>query len=66
MNVIKKELQAVADQFGDDRRTTIEEVHNVVEALVKEEKVAEEALVTFSREGYLRRSWPKAKKSGPA
>ena len=63
MNVIKKELQAVADQFGDERRTTIEEVHNVVEALVKEEKVAEEALVTFSREGYLRRSWPKAKKA---
>ena len=63
MNVIKKELRAVADQFGDDRRTTIEEVHTVVEALVKEEKVAEEALVTFSREGYLRRSWPKAKKA---
>ena len=63
MNVIKKELRAVADQFGDDRRTTIEEVHNVVEALVKEEKVAEEALVTFSREGYLRRNWPKAKKA---
>ena len=63
MNVIKKELRAVADQFGDDRRTTIEEVHNVVEALVKEEKVAEEALVTFSREGYLRRSWSKAKKA---
>ena len=63
MNVIKKELRAVADQFGDDRRTTIEEVHNVVEALVKEEKTAEEALVTFSREGYLRRSWPKAKKA---
>ena len=63
MNVIKKELRAVADQFGDDRRTTIEEVHNVVEALVKEEKVAEEALVTFSRQGYLRRSWPKAKKA---
>ena len=66
MNVIKKELRAVADQFGDDRRTTIEEVHNVVEALVKEEKVAEEALVTFSREGYLRRSWPKAKKAAQA
>ena len=63
MNVIKKELRAVADQFGDDRRTTIEEVHNVVEALVKEEKAAEEALVNFSREGYLRRSWPKAKKA---
>ncbi|MDY4063676.1 MAG: DNA topoisomerase (ATP-hydrolyzing) [Candidatus Limiplasma sp.] len=63
MNVIKKELQAVADQFGDERRTTIEEVHNVVEALVKEEKTAEEALITFSQEGYLRRSWPKAKKA---
>ena len=30
---------------------------------MKEEKVAEEALVTFSREGYLRRNWPKAKKA---
>ena len=66
MNVIKKELQTVADQFGDERRTTIEEVHNVVEALVKEEKTAEEALVTFSREGYLRRRLAQGQKGGPA
>lgn len=62
--VVKKELQAMADQYGDDRRTTLEDVHNVVEALVKEEKVAEEAVITFSRAGYLRRAYPKALKRG--
>ncbi len=59
LNVIKKELREVAAKYGDDRRTTVEEVQNVVEALVKEEVVAEDALVTFSREGYLRRSAPR-------
>jgi len=59
LRVIKKELKAVADKFGDERRTAVEEVENVVEALVKEEKIAEEAVITFSRDGYLRRSAPR-------
>ena len=59
LNVIKKELREVAAKYGDDRRTTVEEVQNVVEALVKEEVVAEDAVVTFSREGYLRRTAPR-------
>ena len=67
LRVIKKELKAVADKHGDERRTAVEEVENVVEALVKEEKIAEEAVITFSRDGYLRRSAVKGqRKSAPA
>ena len=38
-------------------------VERVLVALDITPQVAEEALVTFSREGYLRRNWPKAKKA---
>ncbi|MDD3337090.1 MAG: DNA topoisomerase 4 subunit A, partial [Eubacteriales bacterium] len=66
LKVIKKELMEVSVKYGDERRTTLEEVHNVVEAIVKEEVVAEEAVVTFSRAGYLRRAFPRAlKKADP-
>ncbi len=58
MNVIKKELKAVADQYGDERRTEIVETSSVVEAAQKEEIIAEEATVTFSRSGLLRRMYP--------
>ena len=59
LNVIKKELQKVADEFGDDRRTTLDEPTHVFEEVVDLSPVAEEAVVTFSREGYLRRTYPK-------
>ncbi len=58
MNVIKKELKAVADKYGDDRRTELVEVDSVVEAAQKEEIIAEEATVTFSKAGLLRRMYP--------
>ena len=56
MNVIKKELIAVADKYGDDRRTQI--VADNQEALPVEEAVAEEAIVTYSRAGLIRRVYP--------
>ena len=63
MGVIKKELRAVADKYGDDRRTELVDAENVVEAIQKEEAVAQEALITFSRAGLLRRMYPpRAKK----
>jgi len=63
MSVIKKELKAVADKYGDERRTEIVDTENVVEAIQKEEVVAEEALITFSKAGLLRRMYPpRAKK----
>lgn len=59
LKVIKDELSEIAEKYGDDRRTTLEEIHNVIEAVVKEETVAEEAVVSFTRAGYLRRMYPK-------
>jgi len=63
MNVIKKELKAVADKYGDERRTEIVETESVVEAIQKEEVIAEEATVTFSKGGLIRRMYtPRARK----
>lgn len=58
MNVIKKELKAVADKYGDDRRTELADTSSVVETAQKEEVVAEEAIVTFTKGGLLRRMYP--------
>ena len=58
MNVIKKELRAVAERYGDERRTEIVRAGEVVEAAAKEEIIAEDALVTYSRAGLLRRVYP--------
>ena len=58
LNVIKKELKAVADKYGDDRRTELVDTGSVVEAAQKEEIIAEEAVVTFSKAGLLRRMYP--------
>ncbi|MEG0997297.1 MAG: DNA gyrase subunit A, partial [Clostridia bacterium] len=58
MNVIKKELREVAAQYGNDRRTTLADVGNVVEAVAHDDIIAEEAVVTYTRSGLLRRSYP--------
>ncbi len=59
LSVIKKELQKIANEFGDERRTSLEQQTHVFEEVVDLTPVAEEAVVTFSREGYLRRTHPK-------
>ncbi|MCL1854557.1 MAG: DNA topoisomerase 4 subunit A [Clostridia bacterium] len=59
LRVIKDELQDVASRYGDDRRTTLERVEDVIEAVVREEAVAEEAVVVYTKAGYLRRMYPK-------
>ena len=67
MNVIKKELRAVAERYGDERRTEIVRAGEVVEAAAKEEIIAEDALVTYSRAGLLRRVYPpRARRQNPA
>lgn len=58
MNVIKKELKALADKYGDDRRTEVADTGSVVEALQKEEIIAEEATVIYTKGGLLRRLYP--------
>ncbi|MBO4925211.1 MAG: DNA topoisomerase 4 subunit A [Clostridia bacterium] len=60
MNVIKKELREIADQFGDDRRTQIiREKEDDVPVIVEEEPLPEEAVVFLTRGGQLRRMSPR-------
>jgi len=66
MRVVKHELMEIAETYGNDRRTTVVDPEHVVEAVVEEEHVAELATVTFSRAGYLRRTYPKFYQKLPA
>ena len=58
LNVIRKELRAIADEYADERRTTLEEVASAKIELPEEKPVAEEAIVTFSYSGQLKRTLP--------
>ena len=60
MNVIKKELREIADQFGDDRRTQIiREEADETPVIVEEAPLPEEAVVFLTRGGQLRRMAPR-------
>jgi len=65
LQVIKDELQDIANRYGDDRRTSLERMEDVIEAVVWEETVAEEAIVTYTQAGYLRRMYPKHYRKQP-
>ena len=60
LNLIKKELREIADQFGDDRRTQIvkEEEEDALPE-VDETPLPEEAVVFLTRGGQLRRMAPR-------
>ena len=66
MRVVKHEMMEIAETYGSDRRTTVVNPEHVVEAAVEEEHIAELATVTFSRAGYLRRTYPKFYNKLPA
>jgi DNA gyrase subunit A len=54
MNIIKDELTAVEERFGDDRRTTIE---HAADDLTAEDMIPdEEMVITISHEGYIKRT----------
>ncbi|MBR1584157.1 MAG: hypothetical protein IJ662_01290 [Clostridia bacterium] len=60
LNVIKKELREIADQFGDDRRTVILKEEKEEALPVEEEApLPEEAVVFLTRGGQLRRMSPR-------
>ena len=60
LNVIKKELREISDQFGDDRRTElIHEQPEQAAPLVEEAPAPEDAVVFFTRGGQLRRMSPR-------
>ena len=52
-SILKEELQAIADKFGDDRRTEIQEVEDEIDI---EDLIAEEdCCYTMSEAGYIKR-----------
>ena len=65
MNVIRKELRAIADEYADERRTTLEDPENAKIELPDEKPVAEEAIVTFSYSGQLKRTYPANYRKNP-
>ncbi|MBE5787709.1 MAG: DNA topoisomerase 4 subunit A, partial [Clostridiales bacterium] len=60
LDVIKKELREIADQFGDDRRTLIlkEKEEDQID-VTQEAPPPEEAVVFLTRAGHLRRMAPR-------
>ena len=54
VDILKEELQAIADKFGDDRRTEIQDVEDEIdiEDLIEEE----ECVYTLTRNGYIKRT----------
>lgn len=58
LGVIRSELAEIAQEYGDDRRTTLEAPSKTEAVLTQEPAVAEEAVVAFTRAGYLKRMSP--------
>ena len=56
--VIRKEMELLAEQYGDERRTTIEAADSTPVELPDSAPVPEEAVVIFTESGYLKRVWP--------
>ena len=63
--VIRKEMETLAEQFGDDRRTTLESPEDVPVELPDNTPVPEDAVVVFTENGYLKRILPAQLKRTP-
>ncbi|MBQ2700515.1 MAG: DNA topoisomerase 4 subunit A [Clostridia bacterium] len=59
LNVIRIELEDIVKQFDSERQTTLEKESAASEEMLDETPVPEEAVVTFTHGGYLRRMYPK-------
>ncbi len=58
MNVIRKELTEIAEEFGDARRTAFEEPGSAPVEPLDETPVPEEAVVAYTYGGQLKRMYP--------
>ena len=65
LNVIRKELQEIADEYADERRTAIEALDDAKSEPLDEAPVPEEAIVTFTHSGYLKRMYPALYRKNP-
>ena len=63
--VIRKEMEAIAEQFSDERRTTLEKPDDAPVELPDNTPVPEDAVVIFTRGGYLKRVSPAQLKRTP-
>ena len=63
--VIRKEMEAIAETFADERRTTLEALENAPVELPDNAPVPEDAVIIFTEGGYLKRVWPAQLKRTP-
>ena len=63
--VIRKEMETIAEQYSDERRTTLEKPDDAPVELPDNTPVAEDAVVIFTRGGYLKRVSPAQLKRTP-
>ena len=61
--VLVRELKAIAEKYGDDRRTSIEEKQEVAPIDKRALIAKEEVMVALSRDGYVKRSTLKSYRS---
>ena len=54
MNIIKEELLAIKERFGDDRRTEV--VHSAEDINIEDIIADEEMVITVSHQGYIKRT----------
>ena len=66
MGVIKAELQAIAEKHGDARRTEISEALSREIVIEQEAAVADEALLIFTENGFVKRMPPRTYERGVA
>ena len=65
LSVIKKELQEIADEYADARRTVIEAAEEVPVEAFKEVIAPEEVIVAYTRAGFLKRIRPDVYRKNP-
>ena len=63
--VIRKEMEALAEQYADERRTALEAPEDVPVELPDSTPVPEDAVVVFTESGYLKRILPAQLKRTP-
>ncbi len=63
--VIRKEMEAIAEAYADERRTTLEKPEDAPVELPDNTPVPEEAVVVFTEGGYLKRILPAFLKRTP-
>ena len=64
-DVIRKEMETIADQYADERRTTLEAPDDTPVELPDNTPVAEDAVIVYTRSGYLKRFSPATLKRNP-